>query len=132
MAMLIGPLFVLTIFFSRKFKIDNRLTVSDMIVGLLPLAFHLLFTVLIFVHGLHEKFPLLPIATICMLVLEAFFHILPFTEFLYTRVTGEKIPFGESSQPKGVLSSFEDLGMMTDDEVERMLLSGPKRAHGDI
>lgn len=132
MAMLLGPLFAIVIFYSRKFHTDNELSIVDVIAAAIPITTQVVLTALVFVQKLHSQFLLLPIASLCVLVLELFFHLIPFTEFLYSKATGEKLPFA-SLNPKGVGTTFDDLGMLTDDEVEKMLLASPKRsARGDM
>lgn len=133
MGMLIGPLLVIIIFFSRRFLTNNKITLPDIIVASIPIGYHILFLALVCTYDLSKIYPLL-IASLCSLVLAIYFHALPYVEHIYFTLVGEPAPFGADSLPtKGVLSSFEDIGMFTDDEVEKMLLASHKRvARGDL
>jgi hypothetical protein len=132
MAMLVGPLLAVIIFYSRNFNTSNKITVSDALVALVPSGFQILFLAISITGSLYTITPLFVITSASMLALGLFLHILPYTGHLISCVTGRPTTFDHGIPQKSILSSFEDMGMMTDDEVEKMLLSPKKHARGDI
>eukprot|EP01127_Copromyxa_protea_P015233 TRINITY_DN4349_c0_g1_i1.p1 TRINITY_DN4349_c0_g1~~TRINITY_DN4349_c0_g1_i1.p1 ORF type:complete len:362 (+),score=49.14 TRINITY_DN4349_c0_g1_i1:31-1116(+) len=132
MAMFVGALLVVVIFFSRIFNTNSKLTIINILVALIPVSFHILFLAVIFVNKLSATFPVFLIASVCMSVLTVFFHTLPYAEHFRACVTGEVTSLEDPLPQKALLSSFEDIGMLTGDEVERMLLSPERSTRGDL